>query len=71
MPPTQNASSGSAVAVETKTAPREARLSPELEAELLEAMSEIERGDCLELTPEQLERCIVDGEWPWPDEFRG
>ncbi len=45
--------------------------SPDLKRELLEAIAEIERGDCIELGPEQLERCIVDGEWPWPEESPG
>jgi predicted transcriptional regulator len=45
--------------------------SPELKRELLGAIAEIDRGECVELSPEQLERCIVDGEWPWPDESPG
>ncbi len=45
--------------------------APDLEQELLEAVAEIDRGECIELTPEQLDRCIVDGEWPWPDESPG
>jgi hypothetical protein len=45
--------------------------SPELKRELLEAIAEIERGECIELNSQQLERCIVDGEWPWPKESRG
>lgn len=40
----------------------------DLESELRQAVADIERGDYIELTPEQLERCAVDGEWPWPDE---
>jgi hypothetical protein len=43
---------------------------PELRRELLEAVAEIDRGECIELSPEQLERCMVDGEWPWPEEFQ-
>ncbi len=43
----------------------------DLESELREAIADIERGDYIELTPEQLERCAVDGEWPWPDESLG
>jgi hypothetical protein len=46
------------------------KLTAELERELREAAAEIDRGDCVELTPEQLERCIREGEWPWPDESR-
>jgi hypothetical protein len=45
--------------------------SPELKRELLGAIAEIDRGECVELSPEQLERCIVDGEWPWADESPG
>jgi|HubBroStandDraft_1064217.scaffolds.fasta_scaffold3231563_1 hypothetical protein len=45
--------------------------SPELKRELLEAVAEIDRGECIELSPEQLELCIVDGAWPWPDESPG
>jgi hypothetical protein len=44
---------------------------PERAREVLEAIAEIDRGECIELSPEQLERCIVDGEWPWPDESPG
>jgi hypothetical protein len=44
---------------------------PELGRELLEAIAEIDRGECIELSREQLERCIVDGEWPWPNESPG
>ena len=39
-----------------------------LEAELLEAERDFERGDFIELTVEQLDRCIAAGEWPWPDD---
>ena len=45
--------------------------SSELKRELLEAIAEIERGECIELNAQQLERCIMDGEWPWPKESRG
>lgn len=50
---------------------RTPQLSADLEHELREAIAEIERGDCIELTPEQLDRCIEHGEWPWPDAFPG
>ena len=43
----------------------------ELEAELRQAELDFERGDYIELTPEQLERCIATGESPWPDESHG
>lgn len=41
---------------------------PDLERELLQAMADFERGDFIELTIEQLERCAETGESPWPDE---
>lgn len=40
----------------------------ELAADLHQAELDFERGDYIELTPEQLERCITTGESPWPDE---
>lgn len=43
----------------------------DLEAELRAALADFERGDYIELTPEQLERCIATGESPWPDESHG
>jgi hypothetical protein len=44
------------------------KLSPELETEIVEAMAEIDRGDYLELTSEQLDHAAATGEWPWPDD---
>jgi hypothetical protein len=43
---------------------------PDLERELLQAMEDFERGDYIELTVEQLERCAATGESPWADESR-
>ena len=45
-------------------------LAPESDvvAELLSAEADFERGDYIDLTPEQLARCIATGESPWPDE---
>jgi hypothetical protein len=63
MPPIQKAPATSSVGEQ-----RDVRVSPELEAELLEAMGEIDRGDYFELTPEQLDRAAATGEWPWPDD---
>jgi len=40
----------------------------ELEAEILQAERDFEHGDFIDLTHEQLERCIATGESPWPDE---
>lgn len=50
---------------------RVGRASPELEQELRQADEDFTRGDYIELTPEQLERCIATGESPWPDESSG
>jgi hypothetical protein len=46
-------------------------LPPDLEDELRSAAEDFERGDYIELTDEQLDRCIATGESPWPDESRG
>ena len=40
----------------------------ELQAEIRQAIAELDSGDCLTLSPEQLERAAVYGESPWPDE---
>lgn len=51
------------------TSPRRvAQAAPDLEEELRQAMADFERGDYIELTPEQLEHCAATGESPWPDE---
>jgi hypothetical protein len=51
---------------------RAVRVSAELEAEILEAMAQEERGEYIELTPEQLDRWVQTGEFPWSDaEFLG
>ena len=48
------------------------RVSPELEAEIVEAMAEFDRGEYIELTREQLDHAASTGEWPWAkDESRG
>ena len=33
-----------------------------------DALEDLERGDYIDLTPEQLERWVQAGEQPWPDE---
>lgn len=43
-------------------------LAADLEDELRSATEDFERGDYIELTDEQLGRCIATGESPWPDE---
>lgn len=48
------------------------RVSPELEAEIVAAMGEFDRGEYIELTREQLDHAASTGEWPWAeDESRG
>jgi hypothetical protein len=42
-----------------------------LEQDLQSATDDFDRGDYVELSDEQIERCIATGESPWPDEFRG
>jgi hypothetical protein len=39
------------------------RVSPELEAELRAALAEFERGEGVELTPDEVRR-LAEGEWP-------
>jgi hypothetical protein len=46
-------------------------VSSDLEDELRSATEDFERGDYIELSGEQLEHCIANGESPWPDESRG
>lgn len=41
-----------------------------LEGELRRANEDFERGDYIELTGDELERCIATGESPWPTESR-
>ena len=48
-----------------------ARLSAELERELQRAIQEIERGEYIELSLEDLDRWADDGVSPWSDESRG
>jgi hypothetical protein len=45
----------------------EATMQAELQEELRQAEDDFARGDVIELTIEQLDRCIAAGEWPWPD----
>ena len=40
----------------------------ELQAEIRQAIAEIESGDDITPTREQLERAALYGESPWPDE---
>ncbi|HWP04335.1 MAG TPA: hypothetical protein VNN72_01275 [Polyangiaceae bacterium] len=64
----QAAPSGAGVPV---SAPRRvAQAAPDLAQELLQAMTDFELGDYIELTVEQLDHCAATGESPWPDESR-
>jgi hypothetical protein len=42
-----------------------------LEDELRRAEKDFEKGDYIELTLKQLDRCVATGESPWPDASRG
>ena len=43
----------------------QATLQAELEEELRQAEDDFARGDFIEITVEELDRCIAAGEWPW------
>ncbi len=43
----------------------QAELQAELEQELRQAEEDFARGDFIELTVEEFDRCIAAGEWPW------
>ncbi len=43
----------------------QATLQAELEEELRQAEADFANGDYIELTVEELDRCIAGGEWPW------
>jgi low affinity Fe/Cu permease len=45
----------------------QAAMQAELDEELRQAEEDFARGDFIELTIEQLDRCIAAGVWPWPD----
>ncbi len=40
-------------------------LQAELEEELRQAEEDFARGNFVELTIEELDRCVAAGEWPW------
>jgi hypothetical protein len=46
----------------------EALLQAELAKELRQAEDDFARGNFIEVTIEELDRCMAAGEWPWPDE---
>jgi hypothetical protein len=43
----------------------EVTLQGDLESELCRAEQDFEQGAFIELTVEELDRCIAVGEWPW------
>lgn len=47
------------------------KVPPDSAEELRQADEDFERGDYVELSSEQLERCVATGESPWPDESPG
>jgi len=55
----------------TAISTRRVEVPPDLANELRQADEDFERGDYIELTVEQLDRCIATGESPWPDESPG
>ncbi len=59
------ASSSNASSAPAPSAPRSQRRLSELKDELRRAFEDLANGDYIELTTEQLERCIVTGESPW------
>jgi hypothetical protein len=40
----------------------------EVEREFRQAEQDFARGDFIEVTIEDLDRCIAAGKWPWPEE---
>ncbi len=40
----------------------------ELEEELRQADADFARGDFIDITLDELDRCIAAGQWPWPEE---
>lgn len=45
---------------------RDAATQAQLEEELRQA-EDFARGDFIEVTIEELDRCIAAGKWPWPE----
>jgi hypothetical protein len=68
MSPTRSSPAGSSAAPDTALPARGVRVSSELEAELIEAMAQMDRGEYIELTIEQLDEAAATGVWPWPDD---
>ncbi|MBN1606606.1 MAG: hypothetical protein JW940_08220 [Polyangiaceae bacterium] len=45
----------------------ETTMQAELEEELRQAERDFVRGDFVDVTVEELDRCIAAGAWPWSD----
>jgi hypothetical protein len=46
----------------------EMNVQADLEDELRQAEEDFARGDFVEVTVAELDRCVAAGEWPWPNE---
>jgi hypothetical protein len=69
---TPSAPTSAAVAAGAVTSTDEVRevcVSPELQAELRQAIADIESGNCLQLTPQQLKELAATGELRVLDEW--
>lgn len=64
-----SASSSRDAAPDASPPTRVVQVSPELEQELRDAIADIERGDCIELTAEQLREWAEAGKLPVLDEW--
>jgi hypothetical protein len=47
----------------------ESAIQADLEEELRRAEEDFANGEFIEVTIEQLDRCVAAGKWPWPEEF--
>lgn len=56
---------------EAKATCLEATTEADLDEDLRQAAQDFARGDFIELTVAELDRCIATGEWPWPDASSG
>jgi hypothetical protein len=68
MPPPATAPAILPVDTDAATGQREAQVSPELEAAIGVAMAQIDRGEYIELTFEELDHWAETGEFPWSDD---
>ncbi len=52
----------------TAVASSTAAMQADLEDDLRRAEGDFARGDFVDVTIEELDRCVAAGEWPWPEE---